>query len=84
MAEVFDVVTRKAVPTACSSCSPSQTLDEGVIKKIPDNTQYRFGLKVASGPISRRVIGNEDAYHIPDGKNFKGTGFFVRAPGPSR
>ena len=36
---------------------------------------------MASPSISRRVIGNEDAYHIPDGKNVKGTGFFVRAPG---
>lgn len=81
MAEVFDVVTRKGRSYGLFFLFASQTLDEGVIKKIPDNTQYRFGLKVASGAISRRVIGNEDAYHIPDGKNFKGTGFFVRAPG---
>ena len=29
----------------------------------------------------RRPQGNADAYHIPDGKNVKGTGYFVRAPG---
>jgi type VII secretion protein EccCb len=27
------------------------------------------------------VIGTEEAYHIPDGKNVKGAGYFVRAPG---
>ncbi|HLR99574.1 MAG TPA: type VII secretion protein EccCa [Mycolicibacillus parakoreensis] len=81
MAEVFDVVTRKGRSYGMFFLFASQTLDEGVIKKIPDNTQYRFGLKVASPSISRRVIGTEDAYHIPDGKQYKGTGFFVRAPG---
>lgn len=81
MADVFDVVTRKGRSQGVSFLFASQTLDEGVIKKIPDNTQYRIGLKVASEPISRRVIGTADAYHIPDGKTVKGTGYFVRAPG---
>lgn len=81
MAEVFDVVTRKGRSQGVSFLFASQTLDEGVIKKIPDNTQYRIGLKVASESISRRVIGSADAYHIPDGKTVKGTGYFVRAPG---
>lgn len=81
MAEVFEVVTRKGRSQGVSLLFSSQTLDEGVIKKIPDNTQYRIGLKVASDATSRRVIGTADAYHIPDGKNVKGTGYFVRAPG---
>ncbi|MCH9731965.1 MAG: type VII secretion protein EccCa [Actinomycetia bacterium] len=81
MAEVFDTVTRKGRSQGVFFLFASQTLDEGVIKKIPDNTQYRIGLKVASEPISRRVIGTPDAFHIPDGKNVKGTGYFVRAPG---
>ena len=81
MADVFDTVTRKGRSQGVFFLFASQTLDEGVIKRIPDNTQYRIGLKVASESISRRVIGNPDAYHIPDGKNVKGTGYFVRAPG---
>ena len=81
MADVFDTVTRKGRSQGVFFLFASQTLDEGRLKNIPDNTQYRIGLKVASPSISRRVIGNEDAYHIPDGKNVKGTGFFVRAPG---
>ena len=81
MADVFDTVTRKGRSQGVFFLFASQTLDEGVIKRIPDNTQYRIGLKVASESISRRVIGNADAYHIPDGKNVKGTGYFVRAPG---
>lgn len=81
MADVFDTLTRRGRSQGLFFLFASQTLDEGVIKKIPDNTQYRIGLKVASGSISRRVIGNEEAYHILDGKNAKGTGFFVRAPG---
>ena len=81
MAEVFDTVTRKGRSQGVFFLFASQTLDEGAIKKIPDNTQYRIGLKVASESISRRVIGNADAYHIADGKNVKGTGYFVRAPG---
>ncbi len=81
MADVFDVVTRKGRSYGMYFLFASQTLDEGAIKKIPDNTQYRFGLKVASPSISRRIIGTEEAYHIPDGKQHKGTGYFVRAPG---
>jgi type VII secretion protein EccCa/type VII secretion protein EccCb len=81
MAEVFDIVTRKGRSQGVFFLFASQTLDEGAIKQIPNNTQYRIGLKVASESISRRVIGAPDAYHIPDGKNVKGTGYFVRAPG---
>lgn len=81
MADVFDTVTRKGRSQGVFFLFASQTLDEGVIKRIPDNTQYRIGLKVASESISRRVIGSGDAYHIPDGKSVKGTGYFVRAPG---
>jgi S-DNA-T family DNA segregation ATPase FtsK/SpoIIIE len=81
MADVFDTVTRKGRSQGVFFLFASQTLDDGVIKNIPNNTQYRIGLKVASESISRRVIGNGDAYHIADGKNAKGTGFFVRAPG---
>ncbi|HZE15296.1 MAG TPA: FtsK/SpoIIIE domain-containing protein, partial [Mycobacterium sp.] len=81
MADVFDTVTRKGRSQGVFFLFASQTLDEGVIKQIPNNTQYRIGLKVASESISRRVIGNGDAYHIADGKNAKGTGYFVRAPG---
>lgn len=81
MANVFDIVTRKGRSQGVFFLFASQTLDDGVIKNIPNNTQYRIGLKVASDSISRRVIGTGDAYHIADGKNVKGTGFFVRAPG---
>lgn len=81
MADVFDTVTRKGRSQGVFFLFASQTLDEGAIKKIPENTQYRVGLKVSSESISRRVIGSADAFHIQDGKNFKGTGYFVRAPG---
>jgi DNA segregation ATPase FtsK/SpoIIIE, S-DNA-T family len=81
MADVFDTLTRRGRSQGVFFLFASQTLDEGVIKRIPDNTQYRIGLKVASESTSRRVIGNGDAYHIVDGKNAKGTGYFVRAPG---
>lgn len=81
MADVFDTVTRKGRSQGVYFLFASQTLDPGVIKDIDKNTQYRIGLKVASESISRQVIGYPDAYHIPDGKNSKGTGFFVRAPG---
>ena len=81
MADVFDTVTRKGRSQGVFFLFASQTLDDGVIKNIPNNTQYRIGLKVAAENISRRVIGSSDAYHIADGKNAKGTGFFVRAPG---
>lgn len=81
MADVFDRVTRKGRSQGVFFLFASQTLDEGAIKQIPNNTQYRIGLKVASESISRRVIGTGDAYHVADGKNAKGTGYFVRAPG---
>lgn len=81
MADVFDTVTRKGRSQGVFFLFASQTLDDGVIKNIPNNTQYRIGLKVAAENISRRVIGTSDAYHIADGKNAKGTGYFVRAPG---
>lgn len=81
LADVFDTVTRKGRSQGVYFLFASQTLDPGTIKDIDKNTQYRIGLKVASPSISRQVIGTEDAYHIPDGKNTKGTGYFVRAPG---
>ncbi|MBN9635629.1 MAG: type VII secretion protein EccCa, partial [Actinobacteria bacterium] len=81
MAEVFDILTRKGRSYGIFFLFASQTLDEGQIGKIPENTQYKIGLKVAGQSISRRIIGTEEAYHLPDGPNFKGTGFFVRAPG---
>ncbi|OAT69317.1 MULTISPECIES: type VII secretion protein EccCa [Mycobacteroides] len=81
MAEVFDVVTRKGRSLRITFLFASQTLDVGKIKQIEDNTQYRIGMKVAKTQTSRTVIGTEDAYHIPPGKDFKGTGFLVRAPG---
>ncbi|MEW2484223.1 type VII secretion protein EccCa [Mycobacterium sp. NPDC049093] len=81
LAEVFDILCRKGRSQGVYFLFASQTLDPGTIKDIDKNTQYRIGLKVASPSISRQVIGTEDAYHIPDGKNTKGTGYFVRAPG---
>lgn len=81
MAKVFDTVCRKGRSQGIFFLFASQTLDQGHIKDIDKNTNYRIGLKVASESISRQVIGNGDAYHIPDGKNVKGTGYFVRAPG---
>ncbi|MDT5136859.1 MAG: segregation ATPase FtsK/SpoIIIE, family, partial [Mycobacterium sp.] len=39
------------------------------------------GLKVASSSVSRQIIGVEDAYHIESGKEHKGIGFLVPAPG---
>lgn len=59
----------------------SQTLDVGKMKDIEKNLQYRCGLKVSSPSISRQVIGTEDAYNILPGPEYKGTGFFVKAPG---
>ena len=59
----------------------SQTLDVGKIKDIDKNTSYRIGLKVASPAVSREIIGVEDAYHIESGKEHKGVGFLVPAPG---
>lgn len=83
MADVFDTVTRKGRSQGVYFLFASQTLDPGTIKDIDKNTQYRIGLKVASESISRSVLGSAygDAFHISGGKNSKGTGFFVRAPG---
>lgn len=81
MAEVFDKVTRKGRSQGIYFLFASQTLDVGKIRDIDKNTQYRIALKVASDSISRQVIGYGDAFHIPDSKNTKGTGYFVRAPG---
>ena len=81
MAAVFDRVCREGRSKGVQFLFASQTLDQGVIKDIDKNTNYRIGLKVASESISRQVIGYGDAFHIPDGKNVKGTGYFVRAPG---
>ncbi|SIJ21937.1 cell division protein FtsK [Mycobacteroides abscessus subsp. abscessus] len=81
MADVFDKVTRKGRSLHVFFLFASQTLDEGTIKKIPQNTQFRVGLKVASSSISRQVIGTEDCYHIAQTDNAIGTGFLVRAPG---
>ncbi|HTM83765.1 MAG TPA: type VII secretion protein EccCb, partial [Mycobacterium sp.] len=50
-------------------------------KDIDKNTSYRIGLKVASPAVSRQIIGVEDAYHIESGKEHKGVGFLVPAPG---
>lgn len=79
--DVFDKVCRKGRSQGISLLFASQTLDVGKVKSIPDNTQYKIGLKVASASISRQVIGNEEAYHLAGGKDVKGTGFFVSAPG---
>jgi type VII secretion protein EccCb len=38
-------------------------------------------LKVSSPSISRQIIGVEDAYHIESGREHKGIGFLVPAPG---
>src|SRR5205085_5023657 len=58
-----------------------QNLDVGRIKDIDKNTSDRIGLKVASPSISRQIIGVEDAYHIESGREHKGLGFLVPAPG---
>lgn len=81
MVDVFDKVCRKGRSQGVYFLFASQTLDVGKVKSIPDNTQYRIGLKVASAAISRQVIGNEEAFHLAGGKDVKGTGFYVSAPG---
>lgn len=79
--KVIDTVCRKGRTLGMFVHLASQTLDVGRIKDIDKNLQYRIGLKVSSPSISRQIIGTEDAYNIEAGPKFKGTGFFVRAPG---
>jgi type VII secretion protein EccCa/type VII secretion protein EccCb len=80
-AELFDYVARKGRSFRIHILFASQTLDVGKIKDIDKNTSYRVGLKVASPSVSRQIIGVEDAYHIESGKEHKGEGFLVPAPG---
>jgi len=80
-AELFDYVARKGRSFRIHILFASQTLDVGKIKDIDKNTSYRIGLKVASPSVSRQVIGVEDAYYIESGRESKGTGFLVPAPG---
>jgi DNA segregation ATPase FtsK/SpoIIIE, S-DNA-T family len=80
-AELFDYVARKGRSFRIHILFASQTLDVGKIKDIDKNTSYRIGLKVASPAVSRQIIGVEDAYHIESGKERKGVGFLVPAPG---
>ena len=80
-AELFDYVARKGRSFRIHILFASQTLDVGKIKDIDKNTSYRIGLKVASPSVSRQIIGVEDAYHIESGKEHKGQGFLVPAPG---
>ncbi|WP_204808537.1 type VII secretion protein EccCa [Mycobacterium riyadhense] len=82
-AELFDYVARKGRSFRIHILFASQTLDVGKIKDIDKNTSYRIGLKVASPSVSRQIIGVEDAYHIESGKEHKGVGFLVPAPGAS-
>ena len=80
-ADLFDYVARKGRSFRIHILFASQTLDVGRIKDIDKNTSYRIGLKVASASVSRQIIGVEDAYHIESGREHKGTGFLVPAPG---
>jgi S-DNA-T family DNA segregation ATPase FtsK/SpoIIIE len=80
-AELFDYVARKGRSFRIHILFASQTLDVGKIKDIDKNTSYRIGLKVASPSVSRQIIGVEDAYYIESGKEHKGVGFLVPAPG---
>lgn len=80
-AELFDYVARKGRSFRIHILFASQTLDVGKIKDIDKNTSYRIGLKVASPSVSRQIIGVEDAYHIEAGREHKGVGFLVPAPG---
>jgi DNA segregation ATPase FtsK/SpoIIIE, S-DNA-T family len=80
-AELFDYIARKGRSFRIHILFASQTLDVGKIKDIDKNTSYRIGLKVASPSISRQIIGVEDAYHIESGREHKGVGFLVPAPG---
>lgn len=80
-AELFDYVARKGRSFRIHILFASQTLDVGRIKDIDKNTSYRIGLKVASSSISRQIIGTEDAFQIESGREHKGEGFLVPAPG---
>ncbi|HTM83958.1 MAG TPA: type VII secretion protein EccCa, partial [Mycobacterium sp.] len=80
-AELFDYVARQGRSFRIHILFASQTLDVGKIKDIDKNTSYRIGLKVASPSVSRQIIGVEDAYHIESGREHKGEGFLVPAPG---
>ncbi|MCV7175115.1 type VII secretion protein EccCa [Mycolicibacterium sphagni] len=80
-ADLFDYVARKGRSFRIHILFASQTLDIGRIRDIDKNTSYRIGLKVASPAASRQIIGVEDAYHIESGKEHKGVGFLVPAPG---
>lgn len=80
-ADLFDYVARKGRSFRIHLLFASQTLDVGRIKDIDKNTSYRIGLKVASPSVSRQIIGVEDAYHIESGREHKGVGFLVPAPG---
>lgn len=80
-ADLFDYVARKGRSFRIHILFASQTLDVGKIKDIDKNTSYRIGLKVASASVSRQIIGVEDAYYIESGKEHKGVGFLMSAPG---
>jgi type VII secretion protein EccCa/type VII secretion protein EccCb len=80
-ADLFDYVARKGRSFRIHILFASQTLDIGRIRDIDKNTSYRIGLKVASPAASRQIIGVEDAYHIESGREHKGVGFLVPAPG---
>ena len=80
-ADLFDYVARKGRSFRIHILFASQTLDIGRIKDIDKNTSYRIGLKVASPSVSRQIIGVEDAYRIESGREHKGVGFLVPAPG---
>lgn len=80
-AELFDYVARKGRSFRIHILFASQTLDVGRIKDIDKNTSYRIALKVASPSVSRQIIGVDDAYHIESGREHKGEGFLVPAPG---
>ncbi|AKK25735.1 type VII secretion protein EccCa [Mycobacterium sp. EPa45] len=80
-AELFDYVARKGRSFRIHILFASQTLDIGRIRDIDKNTSYRIGLKVASPATSRQILGVEDAYHIESGREHKGVGFLVPAPG---
>ena len=80
-ADLFDYVARKGRSFRIHLLFASQTLDIGRIKDIDKNTSYRIALKVASAATSRQIIGVEDAYHLESGREHKGIGFLVPAPG---
>jgi len=81
-AELFDYVARKGRSFRITFCSHPDTGCRR-IKDIDKNTSYRIGLKVPAQCFSsdHRV---DDAYHIESGKEYKGIGFLVPAPGAAR